>query len=83
MSFGSPAIVTFACCSKGRRMFTPKDASRPAPPWAAPMIPSPAPVITIQPDRTIRSENSRAWIQSGCSGRVRALPNTATFRIAA
>ena len=61
-------------------MFTPKLRSAPAPPWAAPMMPSPAPVMTIQPARTMASAKSRAWRQVGWSGPVRALPNTATLR---
>ena len=41
------SMMTFACCSKGRRMLRPKLCSRPAPRWAAPMMPSPAPVMTM------------------------------------
>ena len=83
MSFESPAITSFARCSKGSRMFTPNDEERPAPPCAAPMMPSPAPVITIQPASTTRSAKRCAWTQSLCSGPVRALPNTATLRTCA
>ena len=83
MSFGSPRITSFACCSKGRRMLTPKDASRPAPAWAAPMMPSPAPVIVIQPSSVMRAAKSNACCQAGSSRRVRALPNTDTLRRAA
>jgi hypothetical protein len=80
MSLGSPAITSLAACSNGSRMLTPNDASRPAPPCAAAMIPPPAPVITIQPSRAMRSAKAKACCQAGASGRVRALPKTATLR---
>ena len=40
-------MVTFAPCSKGSRMFNPKECSAPAPSCAAPMIPSPPPVMIM------------------------------------
>ena len=80
MSLGSPAITSLAGCSKGSRMLTPKEASRPAPPWAAAMMPPPAPVITIQPAYTMRAAKVRACSQSGLPGWVRALPKIATLR---
>ena len=61
-------------------MFTPKEASRPAPSWAAPMMPSPAPVIIIQPASVMRAPKRFAWRQAGAARGVRALPNTETLR---
>ena len=47
-SLGSSAIHGLASCSDGSRMLMPNDRSPPAPSWAAPITPLPAPVITIQ-----------------------------------
>ena len=47
-SLGSSAMIVLVRCSKGRRMATPKLAAAPAPSWPARMMPSPAPVMTIQ-----------------------------------
>ena len=80
MSFGSDAIQGFASCSNGRRMLSPKLCSRPAPCCAAPMIPPPAPVTTIQPSATMRRPNSRAAAAASSPGAVRAEPNTVTLR---
>ena len=54
MSLGSSAIQGLASCSLGSRMFSPKERSRPAPSWAAPMTPLPAPVMTIHPASVMR-----------------------------
>jgi hypothetical protein len=59
-SLGSSAIHGLASCSNGRRMFSPKLFSPPAPSWAAPMMPAPAPVTTIHPSSVIRLPKSRA-----------------------
>ena len=82
MSLGSDAIQGLASCSNGRRMLSPKLCSPPAPSCAAPMIPAPAPVITIQPSCTIRRPNSRAASAAGSVGGVRAEPKTVTLRTA-
>ena len=42
-------MIGLADVSKGKRMLTPIDISRPAPDMPASMIPGPAPVTTIQP----------------------------------
>jgi hypothetical protein len=47
--------------------------------WAAPMIPLPAPVTTIQPDSAILRPNSTALSWSECAASVRAEPKTVTF----
>ena len=61
-SLGSPVITSLASCSKGRRMFTPMERSRPAPSMPASMIPGPAPVMTIQP-----ASASSAAMRRACS----------------
>ena len=60
-SFPSEAMVGLVCCSKGRRMLTPRLRSRPAPSIAAAMMPGPAPVTTIHPSPASASATSRAW----------------------
>ena len=80
MSLGSAAIHGLASCSNGSRMFSPKLCSPPAPSWAAPMIPAPAPVITIQPSCTMRWPKSRAVTAASSLIAVRAEPNTVTLR---
>jgi hypothetical protein len=62
MSFLSPAMISLAVVSKGRRIATPKLPSRPAPPWPAFMMPSPAPVMTIQPASDMRRLKSTAAV---------------------
>ena len=79
ISLGSSAIHGLASCSKGRRIFMPNERSRPAPSWAAPMTPLPAPVITIHPDSVIRFPKVRAWAAMLWSGEVRAEPKTVTL----
>jgi hypothetical protein len=79
MSFGSSAIHGLASCSKGSRMFMPNERSRPAPSWAAPMTPLPAPVMTIHPASVIRFPKVRAWVAMLWSAGVRAEPNTVTL----
>src|SRR5205807_6467539 len=79
MSFGSEAIHGFASCSKGSRMLRPKLRSPPAPACAAPMIPAPAPVTTIQSCSTMRRPNVTAATEAGSPAGVRADPNTVTF----
>ncbi len=59
-SLWSPWMNSLASCSKGSRMFTPKDFSRPAPSRPAAMIPGPAPVTTIQPSAARSAAASRA-----------------------
>ncbi len=49
MSLGSRSMNSFAPCSHGSRMLTPKLRSRPDPSWQARMIPPPAPVSTMNP----------------------------------
>jgi len=61
MSFGSLAMIRLALCSKGRRMLIPIARSWPAPTWAASMIPSPPPVMTIHPFPAISLPNATAW----------------------
>ena len=46
-SLVSPRMVSLGSCSKGSSMLRAKPCLRPAPAWAAPMIPSPPPVMTI------------------------------------
>ena len=79
MSLGSSAIQGLASCSMGRRMFRPNERSRPAPSWAAPMTPLPAPVMTIQPDVGHPLPEADACADTGCSDAVRAEPKTVTF----
>jgi len=80
MSLGSEAIHGFASCSNGSRILRPNDRSPPAPSWAAPMMPAPAPVTTIQPSSTMRRPNISAAMAADCVGAVRAEPNTVTLR---
>ena len=56
----SEAMTVLVFCSNGSRMATPKLASRPAPWWPAFMMPSPAPVMTIQLFSLIWLANWRA-----------------------
>ena len=58
-SLGSWAMNGFAPCSKGSRMLTPIDLSRPAPSIPAAMMPGPAPVTTIQSEVAIEAARSR------------------------
>ena len=60
-------------------MFTPIECSRPAPTWAASMIPSPAPVTTNHPDRAIALPNDSACRYAGEPAGRRADPNTVTL----
>ncbi len=57
----------------------PNERSRPAPSWAAPMTPLPAPVMTIHPASVIRFPKARACRDTGWSAAVRADPKTVTF----
>ena len=75
----SPAMTELAACSKGRRMDTPIDCSRPAPSMPAAMIPGPAPVTTIHPCAARSAATRRACSYTGSSGRVRAEPKMVTF----
>ncbi len=59
----------------------PNDRSRPAPSWAAPMTPLPAPVMTIQPWSAMRRPKERACTETGWSAGVRAEPKTVTFGV--
>ena len=58
-SLGSWAMKALAPCSKGSRMLTPIDLSRPAPSMPAAMMPGPAPVTTIQSAPAIEAARSR------------------------
>ena len=49
-----------APCSKGSRMLTPMERSRPAPSMPAAIIPGPAPVTTIQSSDDTAPARSRA-----------------------
>ena len=60
----------------------PKECSRPAPSFAACMMPPPPPVMTIMPFSRMSSAQRRAWRYWGCSGGVRAEPKTQTLRTA-
>lgn len=79
ISFGSSAIQGLASCSKGSRMLSPKDRSAPAPSWADPITPPPAPVMTIQPAPVMRLPKALACSEIGCARGVRAEPNTVTL----
>src|SRR5438132_3151264 len=59
-------MISFARCSDGKRMLSPKLCARPAPRCAAPMIPSPPPVTTMKLCATIlwRSEEHTSELQS-------------------
>ena len=81
MSLGSEAIQGFASCSNGKRMLSPKLFSPPAPSCAAPMMPAPAPVTTIQPSSVIRLPKSRAFSVASSLDVERAEPKTVTFRV--
>ena len=69
-----------ALCSKGSLMFSPKLPSRPAPSWAASMMPGPAPVIVMKPASRIFLAKATADLNSGSLGLVRALPKIESFR---
>ena len=58
-SLGSWAMNVLADCSRGSRMFTPIERSRPAPSMPAAMMPGPAPVTTIQSAPAIVAASSR------------------------
>src|SRR2546428_14030958 len=59
-------------------MFTAKLFSRPAPSFAARMIPSPAPVMTMNSRSARRRAKRRARSYRGFSDGIRADPKTAT-----